>query len=181
MSNLAFLKTQTEGADRHLGPAEVVGVAPDGVDVRLESGATARAVVALAVGYEAALGDVVLVIGDRERAWIIGVLSSRGRTSLSVTGDLDLRSLDGTVRVSGAKGVEIETPALAMRAAKLSLVAESVVEHVVSLRQRVRELFSVHAGEQHTVVDGTSATQAGRASITTEEKVTINGKAIYLG
>jgi hypothetical protein len=159
----------------------VISVAPDGVEVRLESGASMRAVIALAVGYEASVGDMVLVIGDRDRAWVIGVLSSRGRASLTVTGDLDLRSLDGTVRVSGAKGVEIETPSLAMRAAKLSLVAESVVEHVVSLRQRVRELFSVHAGEQHTVVDGTSATQAGRASITTEEKVTINGKSIYLG
>lgn len=180
MSNVAFLRTQVT-SERHLGPAEVLAVAPDGVDVRLESGATARAVIALAVGYEAAVGDVVLVIGDVERAWIIGVLSSTGKTSLAVTGDLDLRSLDGAVRISGAKGVEIETPTLAMRAAKVSLVAEAVVEHVVSLRQRVRELLSVHAGEQHTVVDGASSTQAERASIVTEQKVTINGKAIYLG
>lgn len=181
MTNVAFLRTQTATPDRHLGPAEVTAVEPDGVVVRLESGTTARAQIALATGYEAAVGDVVLVIGDASRAWVIGVLSSSGRTSLAVTGDLELRSLDGKVHISAAKGVEIESPTLAMRLGKLSVVAETVVQHAVSFRQRVRELLSVQAGEQHTVVDGATTTQAERATIVTEQKVTINGKAIYLG
>jgi hypothetical protein len=182
MVNVAFLRSESlEARDRHLGPAEVLSVAPDGVEVRIESGAVVRAVIALAVGYEPEPGDLVLVIGDAGRAWVIGVLSSSGKAALTFTGDVDLRSIDGTVRISGAKGVEMDTPSLTMRLGKLHTVAESVVEHVVSLRQRVKELLSVHAGEQHTIVDGATVQQSKSATIVTEEKVTINGKAIYLG
>ena len=47
--------------------------------------------------------------------------------------------------------------------------------------QRVTDLLSVHAGESQTIVDGTSHLRADSASILTQEKVTLNGKAIHLG
>ena len=52
---------------------------------------------------------------------------------------------------------------------------------VGSLRQRVAELLSVHAGAAHAVVDGSSVAQAKSTTILSEEKVTINGKAVHLG
>ena len=69
----------------------------------------------------------------------------------------------------------------AVRTGKLQVIAEAAVQRFSSLCQRVTELFSLHAGERHTVVDGTSHEQAKSAAIVTEEKMSINGKAIYLG
>ena len=56
-----------------------------------------------------------------------------------------------------------------------------MVQTYSQLKQRITELWSVHAAEKHIVVEGTSHEQAKRATILTEEKMTINGKAIYLG
>jgi len=49
------------------------------------------------------------------------------------------------------------------------------------LRRHVRDLLSLRAGKSHTVVDGSSFSQSKSATILTEEKVTINGKEIFLG
>jgi len=56
-----------------------------------------------------------------------------------------------------------------------------VIETFASLRQRVRELWSMHSGQSHSVTDGTSIAQANSTTIVSREKVTINGKAIHLG
>jgi hypothetical protein len=45
----------------------------------------------------------------------------------------------------------------------------------------VRQLLSVRAGEQHTLVEGTSQLVAKNARTLSEGKVTINGKEIFLG
>ncbi|MFO0555736.1 MAG: DUF3540 domain-containing protein [Polyangiaceae bacterium] len=166
---------------RTLGPAEVLAVRGASLEVRLESGATASAAIALASPWEPAVGDTVLVISELERCYVIGVLMSQGRTVYSFQGDVELRSSDGVVKIAGAKGVEISGPDVALTTARLRVVAESVVERVTSLTQRVRDLVSVHVGRRHEIVDGASLTQAKSATFVTEDDVKINGKAIHLG
>jgi hypothetical protein len=45
----------------------------------------------------------------------------------------------------------------------------------------VRELLTLRAGQTHTVVDGSAFSQSKSHAIVAEEKVTVNGKGIYLG
>ncbi|KYG04912.1 hypothetical protein BE21_44000 [Sorangium cellulosum] len=165
-----------------LGPATVIRVGPADVEVRLRSGAPARARLALAFTYEPAEGDVVLVIGDEAQGhYVIGVLQGRGRASLELPGDVEVRAVGGVLRLAGDNGVEIAAPDVGIEARSLRVLAGAVVQRFASLRQRVSELLHVHAGQSHTVVDGAAHTQARSAAILTEEKMTLNGKAIHLG
>ena len=181
-SNVAlFPAPDRASGDRHLGPAEVLHAGARDLEVKLETGRVVRAVPALSTPYRAVPEDVVLAIGDAERTWIIGVISGRGATTLAFDGDVELRSNDGVVRLAGGRGVEIDAPTLEMRAGAVSLVAESVVERVVSFTRRVRDLMSLHAGKKHEVVDGSTTTYAASATMVTKEEVKINGKTIHLG
>lgn len=182
-TNLAhvFANAANAESDRHLGPAEVVRVDASSVEVRLEDGSTVTAELALATPYRPALGDRLLVIGDAHRAWVIGVIAGSGKTVLAFDGDVELRSNDGVLRLAGGQRVEIESPEVNLHAGRMRLMAESLAQHVTSLSQRVRELFSTHAGSKREIVDGTSAMQAKNATLTTEGSVKINGKAIHLG
>jgi len=189
-TNLAFMNAAAsprsasspeEAAGRHLGPAEVLGVGAANVEVRLERGDVVTADLALATPYEPAVGDRVLVIGEGDRSWIIGVLSGTGRTVLDFEGDVELRSRRGTVRLSAAQRVEIEAPEAGYQVGTLRVLADSVAFHVSSLTQRVRDLVSVHAGQRREIIDGATSTQAKSSSLVTEEAVKINGKTIHLG
>ena len=67
MSKVVMLRgerTEAAAARPSLGPAEVLRVHPNEVELRLESGAFVRAQMALATPYEAVVGDRLLVIGD---------------------------------------------------------------------------------------------------------------------
>ena len=78
-------------------------------------------------------------------------------------------------------GVEIEAPEVGVQAGKLRIIAGAALQRFASLTQRVADLLSTHAGERRTVIDGSSHEQARESTILTEGKMTINGKAVYLG
>jgi hypothetical protein len=180
-SNVALLSDERPVESRKLGPAEVVDVGGGGVEVRTEAGSVVNAVLALASPYEPRIGDVVLLISEGGRAYVIGLLSARGKTVLAFDGDVELRSNDGVVRIAGARGVEIEAPELGLRGAALRIVADTVVERVGSFTQRVRELFTSHVGARHEVVDGARVTHAKSTTFVSEDEVKINGRSIHLG
>ena len=182
MNNLAFISPSLANADtRHLGPADVLSIGPGKLEVQLESGHRVSAELALATPYEPAVGDRVLVIGEADRSWVIGVIAGRGRTVLAFDGDVEVRSRDGILRLASGKRVEVESPDVTFQVGTLRTVAESVVEHVASFTQRVRELMSVHAGQRREIIEGSTSTQAKTSTLVTEGDVKVNGKAIYLG
>jgi hypothetical protein len=182
MSNVAVLNREwTTAARDHLGPAEVVAVRPLEIEVRLSSGAEVPARLALAFPYEPAVGDEVLVIGNEGGHYVIGVLHGQGRTALAFKGDVDLRAEGGVLRLRSDKGVEVSAPKMTVITGALEQIAGAAMQKFASLRQTVTELLSVRAGQAHTIVDGSSFTQSKAHTILTEEKVTINGKDIYLG
>jgi len=165
----------------YLGPVVVVEATPARLEVEVPDGGTVGAEMALAFPYEARVGDVVLAIGRAGRYYVIGVLAGTGRTVLSLQGDVELHAEGGQLRLSGTEGVSLEGPEIAMRARKLRTIVDSAVQTFGSLCQNVRELFSLRAGQSHTLVDGASYAQAKQAAIVSEETVTINGKAVHLG
>jgi hypothetical protein len=178
-SNVVRLATAVEG--RYLGPAEVIATRPDQLELRLPTGRLVRARSALAFPYEAAVGDELLVIGEASEHYVIGVLRGRGRTELAFDGDVDLRSRDGRVRISGDRGVSLEGPEVDVHAERYSVFAELASTVVSNLRQSVRELFTLRAKEHHTMVERDLLQHSKRARVVAEEKVTVNGKEIFLG
>lgn len=167
--------------DEYLGPAEVTEVHPDHVVVRIHGGGAAVATLAFAMPYAPAEGDVLLVIARGEAHYAIGVIHGSGHTSLAFEGDVEIRSVNGKLSLSGDEGVELRGPEVDVYTTALRMVARDVTHRFESLVQRVGALFRLHAGEAQTLVDGASVTQSKRAAILTEETVTINGREIHLG
>lgn len=184
MSNVTVLRSERADVGKardYLGPAEVAEVSPAEILVRLPSGSLVPARPAMAFTYEPAAGDVVLVIGNAEGHYVIGVLQGTGRAVLSFPGDIEINAVNGVLDLGGDKGVRIRSSSVEVQAGKLRFLAETVVQKFSSLRQHVSDLLSVRAGQSHTVVDGAQIAQSKSSTILTEEKVTINGKSIHLG
>ncbi|WP_437667385.1 DUF3540 domain-containing protein [Sorangium sp. So ce1182] len=167
--------------DEYLGPARVTAAEGGAVAAELPGGQAVAVEMALALPYEPALGDTLLVIGRAERYYAIGVLHGRGRTVLSLQGDVAVHAREGALSLSGDRGVEIRGPELDVHTGNIRMVADAVVQKFTSMYQRVSALLSVQASESHTVVEKTSFTKAKNATILTEETVTVNGKQILLG
>jgi len=182
-STTTILGDRAEAVSResYLGPACVAEVHGRQVTMELPNGEIRTATLALAYLYEPAPGDVLLVVGKEESYYAIGVLHGTGRAVLAFHGDVDLRAVDGTLRLSGARGVKVEGAEIELHAGKLRMVAGAVVQKFESVFQRVTSLLNVHAGKSHTVVDGPSFAQSESAAILTRDVMTINGKEIHLG
>jgi hypothetical protein len=181
MSNVARLPIEeAAAAGLYLGPAEVVRALGREVEVALPKGGVERARLAIAYAYEPAPGDEVLVIGGQTGHWIIGVLHGSGRAVVHFPADAEIRA-GGTLKLTGDRGVSVEAPEVTLSAQKLRAIASEVVHTFGSLRQRIAELLSVHAGQSHTVVEGTAHSQSKSATILTEQKISINGKEVHLG
>jgi hypothetical protein len=184
MSTVTVLKSEraTQAVPRdYLGPAVVLEVGSNDVEARLPSGVVVRAELALAFPYRPAAEDVVLVIGRGEAHYVIGVLRATGETALRFEGNVSLHAIRGKLRLTGDEGVEIQGRELEILVDAFKVVATSMVQKAASAYQRISGLLHVRAGESQTLVDGTSTTKAKTGVILTEEKMTINGKQIYLG
>lgn len=164
-----------------LDPVLVVSAEGNEVIGELPGGDQAKVTLALAYLYQPAPGDVLLVATDRDRRYAIGVLHATGKAALAFRGDVEVRAVDGHLRLSGDRGVSVEGPAVEVHTGKLKFIADSLVERFDSVYRRVSSLLHVHAGRAHTAVDGPSDTQAESVTILTKEVVTINGKQIQLG
>jgi hypothetical protein len=149
--------------------------------VTLANGSFEHAFLAFALPYEPALGDTLLVIGGATGHYAIGVLAGRGRAAFTIPGDVDLHAVGGKLRLSGDNGVEVAGKGFEVVVDKVKITANEVVHKCSSLYQRVSGLFSAHHKQAHTVVDDESYTRAKRATVLTEETMTINGKQIHLG
>jgi len=181
MTNLAHILPSSEGVPAaYLGPAEITDIAALGVSLQLTNGDEVMAQIALAFGYQPLVGDSVLCIGNDDGHYVIGVLATQGSGRLTFQGDLELAA-SGTLHLRGEDGVAIEGPEVHVRAGKLEMMARAVTQRFERVRQHVSDVLSVHAGKTHTVVDGPSYTRAQSSTLLTEEKVSINGKSIYLG
>jgi hypothetical protein len=112
---------------------------------------------------------------------VIGVLAGTGRTSLALTGDVDLAAIGGELRLSGDRGVSLRGPDVTIETDRLSMFADALVQKFATVVQRVTSVLRVHAGETQTLVDEASITQAKSAQIQTEKTITINGREIHLG
>lgn len=180
MALVAGLASAADGATT-LGPARVIATEPDRVTVELADGRRAAARLALAFPYEPAEGDELLVIGNAAGHYVIGVLRGAGRTRMVFEGDVEIGASGGRLVLSSDEGTTIAGPSVEVRASRLRMIAGSVVQTFDSVRQTVRELLSTRAGKRHELVEGEALTHAKSARVISQEKVTINGREIFLG
>lgn len=166
---------------RYLGPATVTRAEPGALEAKLPSGDVVAPRLALAFPFAPASGDSLLLIGQDDRYFVIGVIESEGQTQLRFRGDVAVRAVNGTLGLEADQGIDLRSPEIAIRTKKLSVIAERAHEAFGSLFTRVKELMSVHSGKIDTVVRGQWSNRSRRASITSEEVVSVNGKEVHLG
>ncbi|HEX7880217.1 MAG TPA: DUF3540 domain-containing protein [Candidatus Eisenbacteria bacterium] len=162
-----------------LGPAVVRGVM-DGALLVEHEGSLERATMALAYPYRAVTGDVVLILGQEDRFYVTGVLDGQGMTRLDFPGDAELRAA-GTLRLSAAEGVELDSQRISMRAEKLDMTIASIRQQVASFYQHVTGTLRTIAGRQRTHVEKESTLHARKIVRKAEDDVIVDGRQIKLG
>ncbi|HVA11645.1 MAG TPA: DUF3540 domain-containing protein [Stellaceae bacterium] len=165
-----------------LGEAVVVAAAPgERPLVRLSDGTERRFTPAFALPYEPAVGDQLLVIGNDQKLYAIGVIAGAGRLSLAIGGDVSLHAIGGSLTLCGDKGVAIEGPNVGIATQRLELVAESLSEMFGNAVRRVRDLFTFQAGESHSFIEGHTSQHSKTAVINAAGTVTVTGEQVHLG
>jgi hypothetical protein len=136
---------------------------------------------ALGYDYRPAAGDVLLVIGQEDLHFAIGVIRGTGRSILSFPGDAEIRAPRGRMRLFAGKGVAIHAPEVSVRASRWNLIADTLVEKAAEAYHFVTGLFQLRAGSRHTVIQGQSFEKAERVYVRAEQEVSVDGKTIQLG
>lgn len=164
----------------YCGPATVLEVGPSSLRLQLP-GHQARAVVALAYPYEAQPDDLVLALGAADgEVYVVGVLQGKGRTRLSVEGDLHVTA-SGRLNLRGYAGVSIEGEQVSVSAERYQLSARSVVERVGNVYRWAKGAVMTFAGRTRTVVERDATLNAGRIVAKAKQDVVIDGTQIRLG
>jgi hypothetical protein len=166
---------------RYLGPAKVTQTGAASLEARLPTGETIHPKLALAFPFTPAENDSLLVIGQDDRYFVIGVIASSGETKLRFRGNVELRAVEGELELHGEHGVELRGPRIDIKTKKLTVLADQATEVFGTMFTRVKELMSIHTGETDVVVHGQYSNRAKRTAITSEECVSINGKQVHLG
>jgi hypothetical protein len=163
-----------------LGPVKVVQVAGNRLLLQAPE-ARIWALLALPYVYQAAVGDTVLVIGQNDAWYVIGVLNGTGRTVLTAASDLEIRAPHGQIDISSGQGIRLRSPTVRVVADRLTLLARSLAEHFGSVTRRVQETFSVLAGRLRTSVTGDYQLRAEKIVERAKNEVKINGQEVLLG
>lgn len=158
--------TETEG------PAQQVRVAPSE-----RSEAWAR--LALALPYQPAVGDEVLVIGD-EVLYVIGVLRGKGLSHLQVPGRLKIEAPQGIEMISHGP-IETRAPSIRFQVGKFEIVAQRLLESVRDAYRWVSGLFQLQSHRVRLFAESTAHLKAERTYLASRDAMNIDGKTIHLG
>ena len=103
---------------RYLGPGRVTDVHGGGVRVHLSKSPAhlVDARMALAHPYEPVPGDELLMIGEPDGYYVIGVLAGHGQTDLRFEGDVRIHAAGGKLELCGDSGLKLESPEVTVAA-----------------------------------------------------------------
>ena len=165
-------------AAHYLGPATILEQV--GMRYRVET-SEGISIASLALGYPFTpqIGDEVLVIGTLP-SYIIGVMKTKGRTRLNVTGDLEIGAT-GKLLLRGGKELQIESSRMTMRSKTLDLSIDRVTERIGNCYRWVTGVIQTMAGRTRTVVEKNATLHANRIVEKAEKEVSIDGERIKLG
>lgn len=181
MSGPQAIWPSTGTSAARLSEAEVLASAGGAADVRLDGGDERTVTLAFTFPYRPQPGDRLLVWLQEADGYAVGVLSGAGQARLDFTGDVEVRALDGRLRLRGDEGVELEAPQISLRARDLRTFADTVTEKTTTAYRWVRELLTVRAGESRRTVDGEDHSRSERSVTLAEGTVRIDGAQVHLG
>lgn len=143
-------------------------------------GASLSARPALAFAYQLMPGDLVLIIVQAEDAYIIGVLSGRGTTTLTVHADLALSAPHGRISLRAGNGIDLDAPQVAVRAQSIEMTATTLVQRVQTAFKTFTDLLHITAGRRQTRIDGVSMESTVRTYHRSEKETVLNGESINI-
>jgi len=136
---------------------------------------------ALPYAHQLVEGDLVLAIGQHERWYVIGVLASRGLTTIMVPADLSIKAPRGSIHLSAANGVHLSAARVKIKADKLDLAARRMTERFQEATRWIKGLFHIRAHRLCASVESDYRLNAGRIAEHAAAEVKINGQQIHLG
>jgi len=174
------------GLDSYLGAGRVVRVDTGSVLVALEEASVPRgtlvhAVPALTFPYRSAVGDQLLVIGDTEAFYVIGVLEGRGHTSLSNPRGVSIRADGGALRLVGDRGVVLSGRRIRFEAERLRQLAVTAIHSFGERVTHVRETLKVEAGDVDEHSSGRFLLQARCVVLKTLTNARIKSTTVRVG
>lgn len=165
----------------YLGPARVISFDDTSAVVMIAGNGQAEVRFAFSMPYSPVIGDELLVIGKAGSFFAIGVLSGRGRTEMALQGDVEVRAVGGSLRLTGDRGVSVHSPEVTVQTGAMKTFARSIVEKADTASRWVRGLLRQRAGESQTVVDGEDYSCA-ETKVSLAAKVNkIDGGSVQLG
>ena len=173
---LATLEAMT-----YLGPARVRSVAAGRVQIAVLDEAPVWATLAIAGTYQPVPDDEVLAIANAGAWYVIGVIRGRGKSVLTVPGDLEITAPRGKIELSAARGVRVKSAEVSIVADRLEFAARSILERFVDATRWVQEAFHLRAGRVREHVEEDHDLIAGRISACAQGDVKIDGHKIKLG
>ena len=177
---------QRQATDRpttYLGPAKVVEPRGDRVLVHIDDAAPRDVVAtcAFTFPYRPAAGDVLLVLGQPDAHYAVGVLSGARPRSLAFAGDADIHAVRGRLTLSSDDAIELRAPRVTIRAGVLRRIAGTVVEKAADLRRWVRGTLALRAGRSRRLIDGHDETRCENSTTLAKDTVKIDGDQLHLG
>ncbi|MCB9877489.1 MAG: DUF3540 domain-containing protein [Planctomycetes bacterium] len=131
--------------------------------------------------YQPTIGDRLLVLGQEQRWFAVGVLQGARPATLTFAGDTDLRAVGGRLLLASDEAIELRAPRVTVRTGLLRTLADNVVEKAAQVRRWVRGLMAVRAGASRRVVDGLDSTRCQNSTTLAKDTVTIDGDQLHLG
>jgi hypothetical protein len=136
---------------------------------------------ALAGFYAPALDDIVLAIGQEDDYYVIGVIRTHGKVTLTFPADLEIQAPRGRIDVLSGREIRFRSPRMSLSAVDLEVLARTIRESFTSAYRRVRDLFKIRAGQMSTDVDESCHLYAERIVEKAQKEVLIDGESINLG
>jgi hypothetical protein len=164
----------------NLAPATVLEAQGRRLIVQTPQGEVA-AESALAFPYQPVPGDTLLIVGQGEHNYAIGVIAAQGDMTIAFPASATFTAPRGEIKFKSGKAIDLHSPSLRLRAGKLELLAKTLSEKVDNAYRTVRKLFKLDAGRTHTTVEETAQTNAGRFVVKAKQDVKMDGEKIYLG
>lgn len=162
------------------GPARVCQVAGNSVQLEFPE-EPIWATLALAYPYTPAVGDTVLVVGQNQSRYVIGVLDGKGSTTFAMPGDFEVCAPRGRINLIAGKGVHVKGQEVKITAGKLELVARRVSECFSEVARIVKGTWRIRAAQVRHDIEGEYLLNAGRITERAEQDVKIDGDKIHLG
>jgi hypothetical protein len=163
-----------------LAPATVVATQGRKLTVQMPEGEV-TAENALAFPYQPVKGDTLLVIGQGQNHFAIGVLAAQGDMTIAFPANAVFAAPRGEIKFKSGKAIDLHSPNVRLRAGKLEMIAKTISEKADNVYRIVRKLLKLDAGRTHTTVEETAQTNAGRYVVKAKQDVKMDGEKIYLG